>query len=155
MGDAQPAGGFSIRVQQIDGYEFRVSFDKSGYAELMMDEPPPLGRDAGPNPARILAAAVADCLSASLLFCLKRSGVAVEDVSTQADVSLVRNEHKRLRIGSIAVHITPKMDGDRAAIAKCLETFEDFCIVTQSVRGGIDVRVDVEPVPASQVEVTS
>lgn len=31
------------------------------------------------------------------------------------------------------------------AVAKCLGSFEDFCVVTQSVREGIDVRVRVEP----------
>jgi hypothetical protein len=28
---------------------------------------------------------------------------------------------------------------------RCLELFEDFCVVTQSVRAGINVEVDVEP----------
>lgn len=152
---SEPAGGFTIRLQHIDGYEFRVSFDKSHYPELRIDEPPPLGRDAGPNPARILAAAIADCLSASLLFCLKRAGVPVEDLKTEADVQLVRNEHKRLRIGSIDVRIQPQLGVDAAAITKCLDTFEDFCVVTQSVREGIDVRVEVETQPSSRVEVTS
>jgi hypothetical protein len=29
------------------------------------------------------------------------------------------------------------------ALKACLETFEDFCVVTQSVRTGIDVAVNV------------
>jgi len=49
---------FDIRVEQIDGFAFRVSFDKTQFATLSTDEPAPLGRDTGPNPARILAAAV-------------------------------------------------------------------------------------------------
>jgi hypothetical protein len=28
--------------------------------------------------------------------------------------------------------------------SRCLEIFEDFCLVTQSVRAGVDVSVDVE-----------
>jgi len=29
---------------------------------------------------------------------------------------------------------------------RCLELFEEYCTVTASVRGGIDVAVEVEPV---------
>ncbi|MGZ3421006.1 MAG: OsmC family protein [Polyangiales bacterium] len=155
MPELQPAGRFSIRVQQIDGHEFRVSFDKSHYTELRMDEPTPLGHDAGPNAARILASSIAVCLSSSLLFCLKRGGVPVEDLRTEADVELGRNEDKRLRIRSIAVRIAPQVGGDPGALEKCIATFEDFCVVTQSVREGIDVSVEVQPIPVSGVEVTS
>jgi len=35
-------------------------------------------------------------------------------------------------------------EGDQKRIGRCLEVFEDFCIVTQSVRDGIDIQVDVE-----------
>ncbi len=57
---------FDIRVEQVDGFSFRTKFDKSQFADLAMDEPPPLGRDTAPNAARILAAAIGNCLSASL-----------------------------------------------------------------------------------------
>jgi uncharacterized OsmC-like protein len=30
-------------------------------------------------------------------------------------------------------------------MARCLEVFEDYCVVTQSVRDGIDITVSVEP----------
>ena len=32
-----------------------------------------------------------------------------------------------------------------ATLQKCLGMFEDFCVVTQSVRDGLDVEVKVEP----------
>jgi hypothetical protein len=34
---------------------------------------------------------------------------------------------------------------------RCLELFEEFCVVTQSVRAGIEVDVVVEPVGSEQV----
>lgn len=145
---SKPAGSFQMRVEYIDGYEFRVRFDKPEYADLLTDEPPPLGHDRGPNPARVLAAAIASCLSASLFFCLNRAKIPVSGVNSDVNVDLVRNERNRLRIGSIGVRLHPRL-GPGATIDKCIENFEDFCVVTQSVREGVRVDVSVEPETAS------
>jgi organic hydroperoxide reductase OsmC/OhrA len=53
-----------------------------------------------------------------------------------------------MRIGGLRVKLMPRVGTDPARAKRCLELFEDFCIVTQSVREGIDVQVEVEPVPA-------
>ena len=63
---------FSITLEHLDGYAFRLSFDETTIAPLLVDEPPPLGESRGPNPSLLIAAAVANCLTASLLFCLQR-----------------------------------------------------------------------------------
>jgi uncharacterized OsmC-like protein len=139
-----PVGEFQLRVEQVDGFEFRVVFDKESYQELRMDEPQPLGRDSAPNPARILAAAIGNCLSASLVFCLKRRGLMLSGLRSDVRVQLVRNEQKRLRIGKVAVHLRPSGAIPRDVLDACLATFEDFCVVTQSVREGLDVDVHVE-----------
>jgi len=134
---------FAISVKQIGGYEFQVKFDKEQFAPIRMDEPPPLGHDSAPNAARVLAAAIGNCLSASLVFCASKSKIALENVSADVDVEIVRTETKRLRVGRIAVKL--HVGRDPQTLAGCLSTFEDFCIVTQSVRRGIDVTVDVVP----------
>jgi organic hydroperoxide reductase OsmC/OhrA len=139
-----PVHEFSISVEQVDGYEFRVKLDKPHYAELAVDEPPPLGKDHAPNAARLLGAAIANCLTASLLFCMSRSGSPPKGIRSDAKVNIVRNEQKRLRVGKVEVVIQP-LDADPAALEKCLTTFEDFCTVTQSVRQGFEVEVRVEP----------
>lgn len=137
------AGEFTLQVEQVSGFDFRVRFDKESYADLRIDEPPPLGQDTAPNPARILAAAIGDCLSASLVFCLKRRGVTMEGLRSSVHVQLVRNEHKRLRVGRVEVTIHPGSPIPDEAFEACMKTFEDFCVVTQSVREGIDVQVNV------------
>ena len=139
---------FTIAVEQVDAFEFRVRFDKPEHGELRLDAPPPLGRDAAPNAVRILAAAIGNCLAASLVFCAKRRGAALTNVRAEVAVELVRNAAKRLRIGRVDVNIdAPGADPD--VLAACLPTFEEFCTVTESVRKGIDVRVQVHGGPHS------
>lgn len=135
----------TLELQQ--GYEFLVDFQQEGVPPLLMDEPPPLGEEHGPSASRLLAAAVGNCLSASALFCLRKARIEVKGMRTTVRASLVRNEQGRLRIGGIQVKLQPEVaPEDKDRIGRCLELFEDFCVVTQSVRRGIDVQVEVEPV---------
>jgi uncharacterized OsmC-like protein len=143
MSASTSAGHFAIRVEQVDGFEFRVKLDKQQYAELQLDEPAPLGRDSAPNAVRLLAAAVGNCLAASLVFCAKKSGTTLGGVSADVDVELVRNEHRRLRVGKVDVTLRTSLPPEHPALQACLTSFEDFCVVTQSVRQGIDVAVRV------------
>lgn len=137
--------GFSLEMTLRGGYQFGVDFGLEGVAELVTDEPPPLGEGHGPNPARVLGAAVGNCMSASLLYCLRRARVPVAGVRTTVEGTTVRNEHGRLRIGGLRVTLHPEVEpGELARVARCLELFEDFCVVGQSVRQGIDVQVEVE-----------
>jgi len=137
----------TVVLELEEGYRFRADLGLPGVPPLVLDEPPPLGEGAGPDAARVLAAAVGDCLSASALFCLRKARVEVRGMWTEVSVSFARNEQGRLRIGGIGVRMRPEVaPGDVGRIRRCLEIFEDFCVVTQSVRGGIDVRVEVEPV---------
>jgi uncharacterized OsmC-like protein len=142
---SEPVSEFTVFVDQVRDYEFRVRFDKDGMSDLIMDEPPPLGRDAGPNPARILAASIASCLSASLLFCARRARVELGPIHTEVKMQMVRNQDKRLRVGKVEVVIDPHLrEAEKEKARRCLEIFEDFCLVTQSVRQGIDVAVEVK-----------
>ncbi len=128
-----------------DGYRFLVHFDQEGVAPLLMDEPPPLGEAQGPSPARVLAAAIGNCLSASALFCLRKARVDVKGMRTTVETRLARNEAGRARVGGVTVRIAVDVSPeDRPRMGRCMGLFEDFCVVTQSVRGGIPVDVSVE-----------
>lgn len=136
---------FRIDVEQQEGYEFRVRFDWPGVAELTLDEPEPLGSRRGPNAARLVAAAVGNCLCASLVFCLKsKFRQSPGPVRAVATGRLERNPRGRYRIAGIDVRITlAERFGEMPHQERCLEQFEDFCVVTESVRAGIPVTVSV------------
>lgn len=140
---SDPVSSFDLTLEQLDGYEFKVGWDKA-WPELKTDEPPPLGKDAGPGPSRMLAVAIANCLAASLVFCLSKKGEKVGGVTARVHVEVVRNEEKRLRIGKVDVTLKTPLEKDSKALLDCMDTFEDFCTVTASVRGGLNVNVTVE-----------
>jgi uncharacterized OsmC-like protein len=133
----------TVTVEQIEDYEFRVSFDPE-IPEMLVEEAPPLGQSRGPNPSRVLAAAVGSCLCSSLLFCLKKARAEPRTIKATVTNNVERNASGRLRVAQQDVRITVDMDvegGKRGA--RCFELFEDFCTVTQSVRQGIQVNVEV------------
>lgn len=132
-------------IMQEEGYRFRVGFDEPSMPALITDEPAPLGKGAGPNPGRLLAAAIGNCLAASLLFCLEKAHVNVRGVDAVVDMTIGRNEQGRLRVRSVTVRVAPTVaPEDRERMGRCLELFESFCTVTESIRQGIDVKVNVE-----------
>jgi uncharacterized OsmC-like protein len=136
---------FTLSLEQDKDYEFRVKFDWPGVPELLLDEPDPLGHKRGPNAARLVAAAVANCLSASLVFCLQgKFKQKPGPIKAEVTGRLERNERGRYRIEGLDVAI--EMSDDSSAIQhldRCAEQFEDFCIVTESIRKGIPVKVKV------------
>jgi len=140
-----PGERFALTLTLREGFQFAADFGDSGIPELLLDEPPPLREGRGPNAARILGAAVGNCLGASLLFCLRRARIEVRELRVAVEGTLVRNERGRLRLGEIRVKLLPDVAPEqRDRIGRCLDLFEDFCVVTESVRRGIDVQVAVE-----------
>lgn len=134
----------SLTLEQEDDYAFRIRFDETGIADLMTDEPPPLGQGEGPNPTRLLLSAVANCLSASLLFALRKFKNTPGKLVTHATAELVRNEQGRLRVGHIHADIRLAEPGAaHASLERILAQFENFCVVTESVRHGVEVSVSI------------
>ena len=139
----EPGISFSLALR--DGYAFTVDFGDAGIPPMTIDETPPLGHNDGPNPSRLLAASIAGCLGASLLFCLRKAHVDVATLNADVHVTNGRSEKGRLRVKKVAVRLAPAVPADQhIRMARCLEIFEEFCVVTASVREGMEIDVTVE-----------
>ena len=135
---------FSLSLEHIADYEFEARFDWEMVEPLLLDEPEPLGGRKGPNAARLIGAAVANCLSASLLFCLEKAKQRVESIGTDVAGTVRRNERGRWRLAQLDVHIRLDVQaGQPERVKRCLDLFEDYCVVTPSVRKGVQVNVRV------------
>lgn len=133
----------SVSLEQQQDFRFANSFGE-GIAVLVSDEAPPVGTGKGPSPLQLLAAAVGNCLSASLLFALRKFKQAPEPIRARVEAVTGRNEQKRVRVQRVKVRLDLGVPADRLEhLDRALAQFEDFCTVTASVRAAIPVDVEV------------
>jgi organic hydroperoxide reductase OsmC/OhrA len=132
------------KLELLEGYRFRVEFDVEGVPSLVVDEMKPIGEGFGPNPTRLLSSAVGHCLSSSLLYCLGKAKIKVRKLDTTVKANTERNKEGYLRIAGLDVQIHLEVeDEDKLRVPPCLSMFENYCTVTQSVRKGIEVKVNI------------
>ena len=134
-----------VSLEQESDFAFRISFEETALQPLLSDEPAPLGHDRGPNPSRLLLAAIGNCLVASLLFALRKQSNDPGKLRAEISAAPMRNAQGRWRIPKAFVELQlPEGGEDYQRLDRVLQQFEDFCVVTQSVRQGIDVEVTVK-----------
>jgi uncharacterized OsmC-like protein len=99
----------------------------------------------GPNPTRMLGLALLGCLSASFIFCLKKRNLTLDDLKAEAELTIARNKKGFWRVKKIDVDLDIKISDldTRKRADQCRKMFEEYCVVTQAVREGIDVEVNV------------
>lgn len=132
-----------VLLQQEQDYRFRVEFG-AGTPALIADEPPPLGQGAGPSPVQLLASAVGNCLSDSLLFALRKFKQAPEPLSCEVVAEVGRNADGRLRVLAMTARLRLGVPAARLEhLDRVLAQFEAFCTVTQSVGAAIPITVQV------------
>ncbi|RMH38064.1 MAG: OsmC family peroxiredoxin, partial [Gammaproteobacteria bacterium] len=116
---------FAVSLRLLKDYKFEVDFGDFG--QLITDEPPPLGEGAGPNPARLLAAAVTNCLGASLLFAIRKFKGEIQTLTAEVQGHLERIDG-RWRIPEMHVRIQlPEGIESLPHLDRALSQFEDFC----------------------------
>lgn len=132
-----------VKLEQQEDFRFSIRFGDA-IPVLHADEAPPLGKGAGPTPDQLLAAAVGNCLSDSLLFALRKFKQAPEPIRTVVDASVGRNPENRMRVQRIIVRLTVGVPRSSLQhLDRALVQFEDFCTVAQSVREAIPIEVEV------------
>lgn len=132
-----------VQLVQRQDYQFDIQFG-AGIPPVMGDEPAPLGAGLGPSPVQLLAAAVGNCLSDSLLFALRKFKQAPEPLHCAVRAEVGRNAEGRMRV--LGIHATLTLGVPAAGLQhldRVLDQFEAYCTVTQSVGQGIPIGIEV------------
>lgn len=138
---------FQVELELIDNLQFNVKFDLPDAPDLMMDEPPMFGGEGiGPNAARLIAAGVGNCLAASLTFCLRRAKADLKGMNAIVHVTIGREEGL-LRLQKLDLELHPRLGTEDSLekLKKCKNLFEKYCMVTESLRRGLPMNVEVVP----------
>ena len=132
-----------VQLQQKQDYQFDIHFGP-GIPVVMGDEPAPLGAGQGPSPVQLLAAAVGNCLSDSLLFALRKFKQKPEPMRCDVHAEVGRNGQGRLRVLELKALLTLGVPASSLEhLERVLDQFEGYCTVTQSVGQGIAISVEV------------
>lgn len=133
----------TVSLTQQQDYRFLIEFE-APVPVLLGDEPPPLGASAGPSPVQLLTASVGNCLSDSLLFALRKFKQSPEPIRTEVRAEVGRNAEGRLRVLAMVAELRLGVPADGLEhLQRVLDTFEQYCTVTQTVAGAVPITVRV------------
>lgn len=142
---------FTINMEKTGPMQFTTTFDKSQFPDISFDESEKSGgNNRYPDASRYLTAAIMNCLSASLTFCLNKSRIGIKSLTTTGICTSSRNEEGYWRIKKIKVELHPVFDTNiddtntEQRIKRCRDIFEKYCVVSASVRKGIPIDVDIK-----------
>ena len=138
---------YELSMTKLDDYKFIIDFNKDSIPDLMMDEPVeiPGGEGKGPSASMLLAAAVGNCLSASLSFCMTKRKIEVKELKTKVKVLRERNENGFWRISGLDVDIMPEVENiENTKTQKCIDIFRNYCVVSSSIEDGIKLNVNIK-----------
>ncbi|MBN8486207.1 MAG: OsmC family protein [Burkholderiales bacterium] len=133
----------TVVLDQHHDYQFDIDVG-GGVPLLRSDEPPPLGEGLGPSPVQLLASAVGNCLSDSLLFALRKFKQSPEPLHCEVTAEIGRNADQRLRVTALHAELRLGVPADALEhLERVLQSFEAYCTVTQSVAAAIPITVKV------------
>jgi len=136
-----------VGIKQEGVMIFKADLGKIKMQDLFIDERPKRAAEKiGPTPSRLLGLAVLGCLVASFTFCFQKKKFSLKEIGGEAEVIMKRNEKGFWRIMKINVSIKPMINDPliRKRADQCIKMFEQYCTITQSVREGIEVNVDID-----------
>ena len=97
------------------------------------------GTDAGPMGGELFLASVGGCFMSNLLAAIKGRQAPVSDVQIDVNANM---EGTPPRFAELALHVSAECD-DLDLLAKLIEIADRGCIMMNTLRGKIDVKIQV------------
>ncbi|MFW9878430.1 MAG: OsmC family protein [Candidatus Thorarchaeota archaeon] len=134
-------------LKQEEEMVFKCELGSFNINNLYIDERDKKESDKlGPSPTKLLALSVLGCLSASFSFCLQKKNYSLSEFEGRAEAIIARNEKGFWRVKNIDIELNPKIDTPemRKRADQCRKFFKQYCIISESLRTGFEVNVNLK-----------
>jgi uncharacterized OsmC-like protein len=137
-----------VGLKQEEEMVFKCDLGNINMNPLYIDEKHKKEIDRiGTSPTKLLALSVLGCLAASFIFCIQKKGLSLLNLEGKATVYIARNKENFWRVKKIETLLIPKTNDPiiQKRINQCKKFFEQYCIISESIRRGINIDVKIEP----------
>jgi uncharacterized OsmC-like protein len=112
--------------------------------DLLLPAPTPVGVGYGPEAVTLLNMSTTYCMTASLNYYLAKARVVPTTLRAKGHVGMRLTEEQFRRVKSIEIDIRIEVDEkERKRLMRALDRFNDFCIITESIKGSFPINVRV------------
>ncbi len=125
---------------------FKCDLGQIKMNNLFIDEQHKKTKDKiGPNPSKLLALSVLGCMAASFAFCLQKKNFSLPHFDGKAVITSNRNEKGFWRVKKIDIILNPEIKNPEMLkrVDQCKKFFEQFCIISESIREGIEINTTI------------
>lgn len=131
------ANEIKIQLRQVSACNSEATIR---HHQVLIDRPTAKGgTDQGPMGGELFLAAVGGCFMSNLLAAIRARDVAVSDVRTEVVGTLAEAP---ARFTAVELYVTSGT-GDRELLERLVEIADRGCIMMNTLRGKLDVRVHV------------
>ena len=117
------------------------------FNDIQVDEPEAFhGTDKGPSPVEFFLIGIGGCLGSTFAYCLQKQNVEIDTLEVVVDGQLKHVGPKlSLKLVNIEAEllITARDTDSSEKIEKCIKSFREYCIVTNSITQGVPLDVKV------------
>ncbi len=114
------------------------------FKEIHVDEPESFhGTNLGPSSVEYILIGIGGCLGSSFVYCLQKNNVEINNLSLIVE-GIIKHQGPKMRLRlkevDVEIHVEIKEIYSQR-LEHCLSTFQEFCVVTNSLIGGIPINV--------------
>jgi uncharacterized OsmC-like protein len=136
-----------VSLKQEENMLFKCDLGQNIMQNIYIDERERKETDKiGHSPAKLLALSVLGCLAASFEFCLTKRNFSLKGLDGTAEVTIARNKKGFWRVKKINIDLIPLVDDPtmRKRVDQCKKFFEQYCIISESLRKGFEINVNLD-----------